>query len=200
MMTERFRMSQRRMLLRLFSLYGRPWLIGMALMVIGLAIWAIAVEDVRILICALIVVFIVVPMVIAILYINHSLSPDVAFNVLPHTLKLTDTGVELTVFKKRTEDDAHERQADKTGAEKEPEFTNSANPADSGTTGSVEEEESFNRIIPYSYFGKYVVGAECVYLEVGKHGFMYLPLGAFKGPEEMREFLADIAGRRDGRV
>ena len=145
----------------------------MALMVGVLAVWAIAAEDVRILICALIVVFIVVPMVVAILYINHSLSPDVAFNVLPHTLQLIDAGVELTVFKKKVSDeDAHDRQ---------------------------EDEECFNRIIPYSYFGKYVVGAECVYLEIGKHGFMYLPLGAFKGPEEMSEFLSDIARCRDAR-
>lgn len=191
MITGIIRLSQRQMLMRLFSLYGKPWLIGMSVVIAAMAIWSLAADDLRIMICALIVFFIVVPMVMAFLYINHSLSPDVAFNVLPHTVSLGENGVELTIYKSTgtQDEDKEDRPLDDHSQDSQVEEKDKRD----------EEVVSFSRVIPYGFFGKYTVGSDCVYISISDRGFMYLPLSAFKNGEEMQLFLNEMASRKVGR-
>ncbi|MDE6010560.1 MAG: hypothetical protein K2F87_03825 [Muribaculaceae bacterium] len=97
----RFRMPQRRMIGYLYSRYGRRWTIGLTVVTVGLAATAVATWDIRWAVCALMVILLIAPVVIAWLYLQFALDPECAFNVLDHRIELQGGGLEVAVWPKR---------------------------------------------------------------------------------------------------
>lgn len=93
--TAKFRMAQSRMASRLVAAYGRPWLIGLASLLLAAAIasaanWMFAVAG-------LMLVLVVAPGIMAILYFAYALKPATALNVLPHKLIFTEAGIQADI-------------------------------------------------------------------------------------------------------
>lgn len=93
--TLKFQMSQGRMASRLVAAYGRPWIIGLASLLLAAAIasaasWMFAVAG-------LMLALVVAPGVMAVLYFAYALKPATALNVLPHKLIFTDSEIEVLI-------------------------------------------------------------------------------------------------------
>lgn len=93
--TSKFRMPQSRMASRLAIAYGRPWLVGIASLLLAAAIasaasWMFAVAG-------LMLALVVAPGAMAVLYFAYALKPATALNVLPHKLVFTDSGIEALI-------------------------------------------------------------------------------------------------------
>lgn len=93
--TAKFRMAQSRMASRLVAAYGRPWLSGLASLLLAAAIasaanWMFAVAG-------LMLVLVVAPGIMAILYFAYALKPATALNVLPHKLIFTEAGIQADI-------------------------------------------------------------------------------------------------------
>ncbi len=115
-----FRMPQRILLNHLFRKHGRWWLLVTAAAVVGFISAAFILGDVRFAILALMFAFIIFPMAMAFIYINFSLKPDIAFNSIPHSVKLTDERIQISIFPEITpkEEDKNQKKKRKKRAKK----------------------------------------------------------------------------------
>lgn len=86
MTTEIFKMPQKSLVSALIVIYGKWYIIMAAAGLAALILLSIILWDIRFVIVTLMYLFIILPMLMAILYINYALSPDIAFNILPHNI------------------------------------------------------------------------------------------------------------------
>lgn len=93
--TVRFKVAQGRMLYEMAFRFGLMWIFVLA----GIVVAGIVASffDMRFLIVALMIVLIIIPMLMAVFYLSYGLRPECFVNSVPHTLRLTDDGVEATL-------------------------------------------------------------------------------------------------------
>lgn len=170
-MTATFRMSGAAFAASMTRLYAMKWIWG-AIAVVAACGLAAALSDVRWLIVALMVVFIVAPMVFAFLYFNHGLRLSCACNVLPHSLAFSERGITATV--ETACDDAGD------GAE-----------APAADAGNGKTREFF---FPAGSFRRYHVAGDGVVLPLAapEGGFLWIPAGAFSSRSDFNEAVGMI--------
>ncbi len=96
--TERFAVSRRTLLGWLYILHGRVLTWCMAVAAAVPACLAVCLSDWCWVVVSLMMVCILTPMAMALLYVNYALDGECAYNVLPHTLALTEEGVLVRVY------------------------------------------------------------------------------------------------------
>ena len=180
--SEVFKMGQGAMLARLYALHGRIWSVGTAAVISALIIWWLVTTDLRLLICALIVLFIIVPMVMAFLYINYALAPEVAYNVLPHRLTLTEEGVEVAIFPRRDSD--------------EPTEENSPEESEDIPDEEIYGEPALTRLISYDAIERFTILPAGVSFNVRPAGFLYIPQSAFTSAKLFQTFIEDLLNKQ----
>lgn len=79
-------MPQKSLVSALIVIYGKWYIIMAAVGLAALILLSIILWDIRFVIVTLMYLFIILPMLMALLYINYALSPDIAFNILPHNI------------------------------------------------------------------------------------------------------------------
>ena len=181
--------------------------------VLALAGIGVASTDLRFIILSLMALFILIPMGAAMLYINYALNPEIAFNTLPHSLKLTQEGVIVEIFEvcKASRLEEEEPEANELS---EDALNNDGN-AVAGKRKNEGPDISYSpvatKIIPYNRIGKYDVinGGVCVSihrrnqsleesekgnskLDKTARGFIYIPMKAFERKENFEDFLKTI--------
>lgn len=196
--SEIFRMTQRALLMRLYSMHGRGWTIGAVALVGGLTVWWLVTGDLRILICALISIFIIFPMVIAFLFINYALTQDVAFNVLPHNLTLTPSGLLLTIYPfkdkvKEVEDPSDNNKNQQSGLRGREKEEKSRREKDI----EKDENQPIIRNIAYSQIGGITLLPSAISFTLDKGGFLYLPESAFPSQKEFQSFIEELLNSRN---
>lgn len=129
MLTEEFSVSQGKLLAGILLRERRGWLTVCAI-VIAAATVAGIMFDLRILILTLMITMIVIPSVMALLYLNHALKPVCALNALPHRVALHADSLMIIAKAKESKD-----KEDRANAEDE---------------GEVAEKEFNERIIEYT--------------------------------------------------
>lgn len=175
-------MSQRSMLSTLFLRHGKVWLLPVLLIAGGLMATGLILSDVRFMISGLIVVFLILPMLVAYLYINYALIPECAYNVLPHELEAREDGILFRIYPKREKDNAvSEESEDHLEDER----------------ARVSESAPIERLVEYSRLSPYKVGLDSVTFPASQPsgGFVYVPLSAFEEMEAFEQFVKYIADR-----
>ncbi len=168
--TDIFKASGRSISRTMFMLYGKPWLIGTLLLVTPLIVLG-CIHDLRWMIVALMAVFIVIPMVLAFLYLYYGMNKVSVINSTSHKFEFKDSGITSYIYT-LTEI-----------------ITHSANPDNDSMDDMDKEEYSVvtrhdlraKAEIPYSKIRGYVVGTSDITLhteESGK-GFLLVPLSVF---------------------
>lgn len=103
--TKQFSVGRGSIFFRLLMMHGRGLLISMGVIVVAVLIALLITNDYRCLIVGLMVVFIILPMFIALFYIRHGLKPITVMNALPHRLRFTETGLDILSRVEYTDDD-----------------------------------------------------------------------------------------------
>lgn len=210
--SEIFRMSQRALLVTLFRRHGiLPAACG-AIAALALCAVAFALHDVRYAILALMTVLILIPMLMALLYFNHALHPDVAFNTLPHRLSLGVDGVEITILPKAVEKAGKKKYSkNEDSGDAQFAYATSLEEFDSGheqsgvcemkTENHAEETApAVTKVIGFNRLGRYTVGIDSVLVPVTgaeghADGFIYIPRAAFGSIDLFKGFIDGIASR-----
>lgn len=152
-------MSRGAFLSAMTSYYGKRYLIAIAAAFVALMALGPAL-DIRFCVLALMVIFILLPMVVAMLYYFHGLKEGCYLNVADHTLAMTDTGVEVRMFfRLRKEESEDDETQDEEVNDNEPEYI---------------ERKVF---IPFDDLGRYKVWKDSVTIEIrgGSGGFLWIP-------------------------
>ncbi|MDE6272239.1 MAG: hypothetical protein K2M31_04450 [Muribaculaceae bacterium] len=214
MQTRIFKMSQPALLAYLFRRHGKGWTIGLLAGLVVLLLISLLSGDLRFAILALIYVFILVPMIMAFLYFNYALHPDICFNGLPHFLRLADGNLEICMLpvEDNTEDDAHKDKAGDVMQSSDEVFPKPEDDADKkwnlkwNKTFDTEdreidyfppESELIIKKIPKSKIGRYEVGTNEIFLQIpddisnetSNLGFIYLPSSAFIFSADFKSFI-----------
>lgn len=191
-----FRMSQKSLLNTLRQLYGKWYIVTALSIMTVLILLSIITSDLRVVILALMFLFLITPMIIALLYINYALSPDISFNVLPHSIEREEGVIRITIYEKREGKKKENREDD--------EEDNSAGDNDAGDhdSGDEDNEESDSPIHTLSFksadLSSYIVFSNYIIVPFGnKRGFIYLPLSIFKSGEEMLEYVKSLNGKTE---
>ena len=90
-----------RQLARMYFRARWPWLVAPLLVCGALAVWL---ADVRWFIVAMMVLFVAIPMVLSLAYINYALSMEARWSLLEKSLTLTDDGILLQFTDERMHD------------------------------------------------------------------------------------------------
>lgn len=181
--SEVYRLSQSGLLSYLARHHGKwPAVIALSIIAgLGLTAWIFA--DLRFLILALMVLFIVVPMIMAFLYFSYALDADVSFNVLPHSIGIDNSGIYVKIMPRRDK----------------------KNSTDDDYDDEEEIAEPVVKFYSFSRFGRYEVGYNCLYLQIkqadekaesGNSGFLYLPIDIFQDVSSPEAFLTCIKEHR----
>lgn len=85
---EIIKISQKSLLSFIFFQKLRWTLIPLSLILIALILWSFISADFRFAILGLMIIFIIIPLIMAFAYFFYALHPDIAFNTLPHSLNL----------------------------------------------------------------------------------------------------------------
>lgn len=206
--SEIFKMPRGKMIGFLFFKYGKWWLIPLVVSSLILIAVGIAFGDLRYMILALMVILIMIPMVMAIVIINHSLHPDIAFNILPHTVEISDNGILIRILSKEESEESKEEESEKA----KDQLADNDSDKDKSEKKDINEKKDIDikegvgayreiiREIPFSNIGKYDVGLDSVLIYFNKTGFIYLPSNAFAGQKEYLEFINRITSARSASI
>lgn len=149
--TEKFKLSAGQFIVLLTRLAGLKWLAVPIIGVVSLAITAIALADVRLAILAMMLVFIVIPMIMAMLYINYGLSENCYINVIDHEIIFSEKEIIIQTYHIRNPEEE--------------------NP----------EEEIKRHIVEWETIKDVQYGLKHILLIISqpRFGFLYIPLSAF---------------------
>ena len=184
MVSDNFRMSKGRLFGFFLFRYGKWWMILLSTLVIGLIIVSILSEDLRFSILALMVGLIMTPMILAFVIINHSLHPDITFNVMLHSLELDTSSIRIRIL--YTSDVSERNVSDNTSVVQGDNIV---------TESDLAQYEEIVRNIPYNLLETYIVGTDNIMLPFGGKGLIYIPAGAFGKIEDYNNFLSVILER-----
>lgn len=176
--TSIFRISQSSILLFLLRKNAMWAVISTSVIIVMFAVLAIALADVRYAILALMVVCIIAPMMLVMLYFYYALKPDIVFNILPHSLELTQDGIKITLFEcKKDDGDLRNEEGKQEITKEEPEY--------------VAISEKFIR---YDNLSGYEVGLNDVVFPIFNSGYLFIPQKAFESGEFFKDFVLKLNG------
>ncbi|MDE6558771.1 MAG: hypothetical protein K2K29_02655 [Muribaculaceae bacterium] len=194
----------------LFWRGGKKWLALMLLVVVGLIVAGWIFGDVRFVILASMVGLLMLPMIFALVFINYALHPDIAYNVLPHTLEIDDAGLKVRIILELDEEVNDEERADENNEERNvrngEEVQDIAaykvnhkhtsecgdNCIKDGENDSMENNAEFResvRIIPYELLRPFEVGTNYVLVPFYQRGLIYIPSSAFNKSDDFSSFI-----------
>lgn len=147
----------------------------------ALSIAAAVLVDVRAVIIAFMILCLVLPMVMAFVYFYHALAPATALNLLPHSLRVVDQTLEITLYQ------AVQSAAEEAHQSSEPEY------------------EPFRTVsYPLRWMQRYTVGATYVVMPVRSdtrsYGWLYLPLTAFDSAAALKQFIDSVYSSHDHEI
>ena len=109
--TVRFKVPPGRMMWEMISRFGTLWISILAcILLLGIMV---SFFDVRFLIVALMVIFIIIPMLMAMFYLNYGLREECFVNSVPHTLRHTGGGLEATLVFTSPSEEGEDETVDK---------------------------------------------------------------------------------------
>lgn len=170
--SRRFRMGTANFVSHLIFTYAGPWLLALCgTAVVGVAL-GIAV-DLRWFIVGLMIVFIIIPMLMAFMYYYHGLRRECLVNSVDHTLIVEDGGITVRMF-----------------------FPSVDNTAEDGGDAGLNEEE---RVVHFDYkdMKPFGIGVKSIAISFRKplKGFLWMPFDAFGSPEETERVLGILDSR-----
>lgn len=149
----------------LFLLYGKPWIIGGCILLTAAVLLGIFL-DLRWIIIALMIVFIVSPMILSFLFFYYGMNPISVINSPPHQLEFDENGIMASIFTQTaTSQPKEEADID----DKSPHHQKD------------KYEKKSERAISYSSIYSYIVGTSDVIIRSHSsgEGFLIIPLKAF---------------------
>lgn len=162
-----YKMPQSKFLVTLAGLYGRAWGVGLGVAIMicgGLAV----IGGWRWCVVALMLVFLIAPMLMAYLYFAYALRPEIFFNPQMHTAEVADgkLNIHIALRPDKVEDDKSTEE------------------------GSEPEWRSVSFAL--SEIGQYSVGMDSVRIPIGNKGWLWLPKRAFPDDRHFRQFLKSL--------
>ncbi len=175
--TKVFRMNRSSFIKEMTWLYGMPWIAAATAFVLISVIFSF-IYDLRWTIVTLMIIFIIMPMIIAFFYIYHGLKPLSVVNAIPHTLSFSPDEVYVSLLSP-------------------PETIPDNEHADDNAKSEPELIETASRHIPYSRLGKYKTGTNSVIfpIEGDDGGFLWIPLSAFEKDGDMADAIKIITDK-----
>lgn len=175
-----FKMSGTIFVTEMLFRYSGAWLLGLFSMALLGVILGVTV-DLRLLVIGLMVVFVVLPMVLAFLYYYYGLRRECFINTIPHSLLIGDDG--LTVRMILTADNTDEEE----------EITeDSHDSSDKSVATRIRDEFfSYSQMLPYRIGSKSVT----IPLRTPDKGFIWIPADAFDDNTELASALELIDTR-----
>lgn len=150
----------------MMAYYGRRWMMWLAAVVLaGMA--AAAIFDIRLAIVALMIVFIIVPMLAAMLYVSVGFKKENVANVIAHRVRVGDARLEVEVMRSAAD-----------SAESEPE----------------EPEVAYVMGVDYAELKSMDILTSGVTVK-GKDFFLWLPPEAFADEKEFADALRHIGAK-----
>lgn len=167
--TERYNISHGKFIKLLLQLVGRRWLWFPAILFVVVSLFAVL-SDLRYAIVAMMVLFILIPMLLAFLYIYYGLSQGCWQNILERRLTVSDDFVEIVSYVKR-----------KIGFDDEE---------------TLREEERITKI-EWKDINRVRFISSGIVLELScrPYGFMYIPFSAIPDKEESKKMIELILER-----
>lgn len=95
--TERYRMSHSKFIITLFRLVSNVWLVVPAMLFIGTVVMAIVI-DLAYVIVAMMILLILIPLMMAFMYVYYGLAEGCWINILEKEIKLMSEGIEVKMF------------------------------------------------------------------------------------------------------
>lgn len=167
MRSDIFRMGRGLFFMVMLRRYGMWWLGSVAALAAAGVVAGIFI-DLRWIVVALMIVFILTPAVAAFLYFAHGLAPECVVNVVPHTVEFRAGELAVETYRTVT-------VTDEEGNETE------------------TLEPAAVSIIGYKDLGRYEVGFSSVIFTYGK-GFLWIPTDAFPEARMLAEGISMISG------
>lgn len=201
--TSVFKVSSAHICRTMLMLYGRPWIIGAAILVIpmvGLGIFL----DIRWLILAMMTVFLVIPMATAFLFFYYGLNRISVLNSISHDLEFSDSGIKASLFDKIPDHNRPDGESDKPDGDSDRPDGDSDKPdGDSDNSGEDTNEYKLRSQtdIPYSSVRSFSAGISdaILYTDFQGKGFLIIPLSSFSGSDQFTkaiEIVAKSMGRK----
>lgn len=190
-----FKISQREIAQFLFLKNGKTGGIFAACAVLILLLYGILLSDLRFVILSIMLLFILIPMVYAFIFIKDMLHPDIAFNTLPHSLNYsTDLdSLIIKIYKKerlnKSESDAYTMQ------------DGCSNLDDVRSQQDKEEEtgkytgdneilcECATKTLNISQLGKPFIGVKNIIYPIGESGWIFIPYQYLKDDKKLEKLL-----------
>lgn len=181
MQTRIFRMGKGTLALHLLAMYAVPWLLVMAILAVVALLCAIFV-DLRWGVVSLMLVFLILPMLLAFLYYYYGLQHFTAVNTVFHDLTVGDHGLIVTVYEKKVFNGEEESGAI------------------SGESDFLYEPLLTNQI-PFDNISRIKVGMKSVTLPVKGKGFIWIPASAFGNDRDFAGFVKLVStGMTNNRI
>lgn len=158
--TDIFKINRSAICRTMLMLYSKPWVVSTALLLLP-AIFAGIFIDLRWLIIALMIVFIVIPMILAFAFFYYGLNPISVINSTPHSLEFREDGIMATLY---TPVPTDQKKVEEPEKENTPTY-----------------ELRSKTTIDYSAVSDFVVGLSDIILrtKLSGKGFLSIPVTAF---------------------
>lgn len=161
-----YRMKHSMMAVRLFVMYGKPWVAAFTIMLLLSAI-ASLIAGMEWMIVVLMLLFILLPAMLATLYLFHGLKPMSVANIVEHDIAFGADAMDVTFYMIDEDDDR----------------------------GVGENQACDVRAIPYSEFSNFSIGADDVTLIPRRRGdgFLWIPVSSFADSDSFVKAVGMIA-------
>ncbi len=183
--TRRFRMERSRLSATLLVLYGKWTLVILGIITIGLLCCGIL-FDVRWVIVALMVIFIVSPAILCYLYFFHGFRKSTVVNSIPHTLIFTPDALIAKVLKRIEEDESTKEEATV--------IEDQISKKEERSNGEEKFEEHYRLTFPYGSIKSCIPGRQgyIISLLAPEKGFLWMPYDAFPNQQDLTEVTAHL--------
>lgn len=163
--TSIFKLSGSKFLISLTKLIGFKWLFPAIVVVVATMITAFILSDIRIAIVALMILFIVTPMIMALFYINYGLLKNCYLNVINHKVILSEEKILVQIHYIKKSD------------------------------GENQEEEIREHIIDWKLVNKVRCGINDLLIIISQpeFGFLEIPLSSFQNNQDISKALSIIS-------
>lgn len=171
--TGRFSMPHTAFAKALLMRHGLGWAVIMCCMALAAVLASVITSDMRWLLVGLMIVFIVTPLLLAILYFNHGLRTTAVINVQPHRIAVTTEALNVEMFVMPDPDD------------------------------DTSLERTVRYAFPKADIAPYSTDGEGIFIPVlrPEKGWLFIPYSSFGSPQELKEATCMLLGytaiRRD---
>jgi len=162
--SEIFRMSKGKYALHMANLYGKTWLIILAILA-SLSLASVF-FDIKWAVVFLMIIFLLAPALLILLYFFHGLQPVSSMNVVDH---------KITVSKNHIQSDSYQKKTD-------------------GNNGEDDFELIYSRIIPYSSMSTVITGLSSITIPLhGEYkGFIWFSTASFSSDDKFMKAVSMI--------